>query len=34
MVVSLWVDPLKGAAGSPFGKANSLDLYLHVQKLC
>ena len=31
--VCLWVDPLKDAAGSPFGKADRLDLYLHVQKL-
>ena len=28
------VDPLKDAAGSPFGKADRLYLYLHVQKLC
>ena len=32
--VRLRVDPLKDAAGSPFGKANRLYLYLHVQKLC
>ena len=32
--VCLWVDPLKDAAGSPFGKADRLYLYLHVQKLC
>ena len=32
--VRLWVDPLKDAAGSPFGKADRLYLYLHVQKLC
>ena len=30
----LRVDPLKDAAGSPFGKADRLYLYLHVQKLC
>ena len=30
----LRVDPLKDAAGSPFGKADILYLYLHVQKLC
>ena len=32
--VHLRVDPLKDAAGSPFGKADRLYLYLHVQKLC
>ena len=32
--VRLRVDPLKDAAGSPFGKADRLYLYLHVQKLC
>ena len=32
--VCLWVDPLKDAAGSPFGKADRLYLYLLVQKLC
>ena len=32
--VHLWVDPWKDAAGSPFGKADRLYLYLHVQKLC
>ena len=32
--VCFWVDPLKDAVGSPFGKANRLYLYLHVQKLC
>ena len=32
--VRLQVDPLKDAAGSPFGKADRLYLYLHVQKLC
>ena len=32
--VHLRVDPLKDAVGSPFGKANRLYLYLHVQKLC
>ena len=32
--VSLRVDTLKDAAGSPFGKADRLYLYLHVQKLC
>ena len=32
--VGLRVDPLKDAAGSPFGKADRLYLYLHVQKLC
>ena len=32
--VCLRVDPLKDAAGSPFGKADRLYLYLHVQKLC
>ena len=32
--VCLRVDPLKDAAGSPFGKANRLYLYLHVQRLC
>ena len=32
--VRLWVDPLKDAAGSPFGKADRSYLYLHVQKLC
>ena len=31
--VRLRVDPLKDAAGSPFGKADRLYLYLHVQKL-
>ena len=31
--VSLQVDTLKDAAGSPFGKADRLYLYLHVQKL-
>ena len=31
--VRLWVDPLKDAAGSPFGKADRLYLYLRVQKL-
>ena len=30
----LRVDPLKDAAGSPFGKADRLYLYLHFQKLC
>ena len=30
----LRVDPLKDAAGSPFGKDDRLCLYLHVQKLC
>ena len=30
--VRLPVDPLKDAAGSPFGKADRLYLYLHVQK--
>ena len=30
----LRVDPLKDAAGSPFGRADRLYLYLHVQKLC
>ena len=30
----LWVGPLKDAVGSPFGKADRLYLYLHVQKLC
>ena len=30
--VRLRVDPLKDAAGSPFGKADRLYLYLHVQK--
>ena len=29
----LRVDPLKDAAGSPFGKADRLYLYLHDQKL-
>ena len=29
----LRVDPLKDAAGSPFGKADRLYLYLHFQKL-
>ena len=29
----LRVDPLKDAVGSPFGKADRLYLYLHVQKL-
>ena len=28
------MDLLKDAAGSPFGKADRLSLYLHVQKLC
>ena len=32
--VCLRMDPLKDAAGSPFGKADRLYLYLHVQKLC
>ena len=32
--VLLRVDPLKDAVGSPFGKADRLYLYLHVQKLC
>ena len=32
--VFLRVDPLKDAVGSPFGKADRLYLYLHVQKLC
>ena len=32
--VCLQVDLLKDAAGSPFGKADRLYLYLHVQKLC
>ena len=32
--VCLQVDPLKDAAGYPFGKANKLYLYLLVQKLC
>ena len=32
--VHLQDDPLKDAAGSPFGKANRLYLYLHVQELC
>ena len=32
--VRLRVDPLKDAASSPFGKADRLYLYLHVQKLC
>ena len=32
--VCLRVDPLKDAAGSPFGKADRLYLYLLVQKLC
>ena len=32
--VRLRVDPLKDAAGSPFGKADRGYLYLHVQKLC
>ena len=32
--VRLQVDPLKDAAGSPFGKAERLYLYLCVQKLC
>ena len=32
--VGLRVDPLKDAAGSPFGKANRPYLYLLVQKLC
>ena len=27
-------DPLKDAAGFPFGKADRLHLYVHVQKLC
>ena len=27
------VDPLKDAAGSPFGKADRLHLYLHVENL-
>ena len=31
--VRLPVDPLKDAAGSPFGKADRGYLYLHVQKL-
>ena len=31
--VRLRVDPLKDAAGSPFGKADRLYLYLHDQKL-
>ena len=31
--VHLRVDPLKDAAGSPFGKADRLYLYLHDQKL-
>ena len=30
----LRVDPLKDAAGSSFGKADRLCLYLHDQKLC
>ena len=30
----LQVDPLKGAVGSPLGKADRLYVYLHVQKLC
>ena len=30
----LWVDPLKDAVGSSFGKADRLCLYLHDQKLC
>ena len=29
--VRLRVDPLKDAAGSPFGRADRLYLYLHVQ---
>ena len=28
------MDPLKDAAGSSFGKADRLCLYLHDQKLC
>ena len=32
--VCLWVDPLKDAVSSPFGKADRPYLYLHVQKLC
>ena len=32
--VCLWVDPLKGVVASPFGEADILYLYLHVQKLC
>ena len=32
--VRLPVDPLKDAVCSPFGKADRLYLYLHVQKLC
>ena len=31
--VHLRVDPLKDAAGSPFGKADRLYLYLHDHKL-
>ena len=31
--VRLWVEPLKDAAGSPFGKADRLYLYLHIQNL-
>ena len=31
--VRLRVDPLKDAAGSSFGKADRLYLYLHVQNL-
>ena len=30
--VRLQVDPLKDAAGSPFGKADRLYLYLHALK--
>ena len=30
----LRVDSLKDAVGSPFGKADRLYLYLHVQELC
>ena len=32
--VRLRVDPLKDAAGSPFGKADRLYLYLHFVNIC